>query len=450
MLALLVAEFKATPAAIGLVPTLTTLGYALGIGLLAPLGDRSDRRRIIVGKAAALVLALLLAACAPSLAVLTLASLAIGLAATLAQDIVPAAATLAPEAQRGKTVGTVMTGLLLGILLSRVVAGVVAEQFGWRSMFVVAALGIALLGAAMWRLLPRFVPTAQLPYLALLGSLATLWKRHPALRRAAIAQGLVSIGLQRLLVDAGHHAARRALQPGQRRGRRLRPGRRRRCIGRAAGRPPRRPQGPEVVTRLGAALVAAAFIAMAFGPNQLWLIALGAVVLRPGRASDADRAPDPDLRHRARRAQPPECRVVHRHVQRHGERRLAGQRGPGPGRLAGRVRDGRGVRRGRAGGAHVAREKTRALRGLMRTFPAPIKRPLARPGKKQEGRKEASPGGWEEGKPRNAMAKGLIEAPGRKAEVGAPKGTRGGQRTLGGGGIEEGGGWGRRRIGARL
>jgi predicted MFS family arabinose efflux permease len=151
MLALLAAEFKATPAAIGLVPTLTMLGYALGIGLLAPLGDRYDRRRIILGKAAALVLALLLAAAAPSVTVLALASLAIGLAATLAQDIVPAAATLAPEAQRGKTVGTVMTGLLLGILLSRVVAGVVADQFGWRSMFVAAALSIALLGVAVWR-----------------------------------------------------------------------------------------------------------------------------------------------------------------------------------------------------------------------------------------------------------------------------------------------------------
>ena len=85
MLALLAGEFNATPAAIGLVPTLTTLGYALGIGLLAPLGDRYDRRRIILGKAAALVLALLVAAAAPSLAVLALASLAIGLSATLAQ-----------------------------------------------------------------------------------------------------------------------------------------------------------------------------------------------------------------------------------------------------------------------------------------------------------------------------------------------------------------------------
>lgn len=282
MLALLLAEFKSTPAAIGLVPTLTTLGYALGIGLLAPLGDRYDRRRIILGKAAALVLALLLAAAAPSVAVLALASLAIGLAATLAQDIVPAAATLAPEAQRGKTVGTVMTGLLLGILLSRVVAGVVAEQFGWRSMFVAAALSIALLGVAVWRHLPRFAPTTQLPYLALLGSLATLWKCHGALRRAAVAQGLISIGFSAfwstlaIMLHAepfnlGSGAAGAFGLAGAA-GALAAP-----LAGRIADS-----KGPEVVTRLGAALVVAAFIAMALGPNQLWLIALGAVVFDLG------------------------------------------------------------------------------------------------------------------------------------------------------------------------
>ncbi|MCZ8257390.1 MAG: MFS transporter [Polaromonas sp.] len=282
MLALLAGEFNATPAAIGLVPTLTTLGYALGIGLLAPLGDRYDRRRIILGKAVALVLALLLAASATSVAVLAFASLAIGLSATLAQDIVPAAATLAPESQRGKTVGTVMTGLLLGILLSRVVAGVVADQFGWRSMFVMAAVSIALLGVAVWRRLPRFAATTQLPYLALLGSLATLWKRHGALRRAAIAQGLISIGFSAfwstlaIMLHAepfnlGSSAAGAFGLAGAA-GALAAP-----LAGRIADS-----RGPEVVTRLGAALVAAAFIAMALGPDQLWLIALGAVVFDLG------------------------------------------------------------------------------------------------------------------------------------------------------------------------
>src|SRR3954451_6502068 len=151
MLSVLGDDIGASPRAVGWVPTVTQLGYALGILLLAPLGDRFDRRLIILGKAAALVLALLLAAAAPSIGMLLAASFAIGMSATMAQDIVPAAATLAPEAHRGKVVGTVMTGLLLGILLSRVVSGFVAEHFSWRVMFIAAAVSIAAIGVAAWR-----------------------------------------------------------------------------------------------------------------------------------------------------------------------------------------------------------------------------------------------------------------------------------------------------------
>lgn len=282
MLGVLGSEFHATPGAIGLVPTLTQLGYALGILLLAPLGDRFDRRRIILGKAVALTAALLTAAAAPSLGVLLAASLSIGLAATLAQDIVPAAATLAPDAHRGKMVGTVMTGLLMGILLSRVVSGWVAEQWGWRTMFVAAAASIALLGVAVWVRLPKFVPTTSLSYLALLGSLVTLWRRHADLRRAALAQGLLSIGfsaywstLAVMLHAAPFHlgsSAAGAFGLAGAAGALAAP-----FAGRVADR-----KGPEVVTRLGAALVAAAFLAMALGTDQLWLIAVGAVVFDLG------------------------------------------------------------------------------------------------------------------------------------------------------------------------
>lgn len=194
MLGVLGPDVGASTSHVGLVPTLTQLGYALGIALLAPLGDRYDRRNIIALKAAALALALLLAAASPSLSLLLMASLAVGLAATMAQDIVPAAATLAPEAQRGKVVGQVMTGLLLGILLSRVLSGFVAAHWGWRAMFVLAAASIALVGAAAWRGLPRFAPSTRLGYGALLASLVQLWRSHGALRRAAWAQGLLAVG----------------------------------------------------------------------------------------------------------------------------------------------------------------------------------------------------------------------------------------------------------------
>ena len=282
MLGILGDEFKVAAGPIGLVPTLTQLGYALGILLLAPLGDRFDRRRIILGKAVALTAALLVAASAPSLGVLLGASLAIGLAATLAQDIVPAAATLAQDAQRGKMVGVVMTGLLLGILLSRVVSGFVAEHFGWRTMFVAAAASIALLGLTVWLRLPRFTPTTQLGYGALLKSLFTLLQKHSALRRAALAQGLLSTGfsafwstLAVMLHAAPFHlgstvagafglagAAGALVAP---------------LAGRVADR-----KGPELVTRLGAVLMVGAFVAMACGPDQLWLIAVGAVVFDLG------------------------------------------------------------------------------------------------------------------------------------------------------------------------
>jgi len=282
MLGDLGADIGASGRALGLVPTLTQLGYAVGILLLAPLGDRYDRRRIILMKAATLVAALLLAAAAPSIHVLLIASLAIGLTATMAQDIVPAAATLAPDAHRGKVVGTVMTGLLLGILLSRVVSGLVAEHFGWRVMFIAAASSVALIGAAAWRGLPRFKATTHLAYGALLSSLAKLWVRHPALRRAALAQGLLAAGfsafwstLAVMLHGEPFHlgsAAAGAFGLAGAAGALAAP-----IAGRIADS-----RGPELVTRLGAGLAALSFAAMALSPllapsAQLWLLVASAI-----------------------------------------------------------------------------------------------------------------------------------------------------------------------------
>ncbi len=266
MLGVLGAETGASARAVGFVPTLTQLGYALGILFLAPLGDRYDRRRIILAKAAVLCAALLVAAGSPSIVWLLAASLVVGLSATMAQDIVPAAATLAPEASRGKVVGTVMTGLLLGILLSRVVSGLVAEHFGWRAMFVGAAASIALIGAAAWRGLPRFRPTTQMGYGALLASLGQLWQRHPALRRAALAQGLLSVGfsafwstLAVMLHGEPFHlgsAAAGAFGLAGAAGALAAP-----LAGKLADR-----RGPELVTRLGAGLAAVSFAAMVLAP----------------------------------------------------------------------------------------------------------------------------------------------------------------------------------------
>ncbi|MEL4016109.1 MFS transporter [Dryocola clanedunensis] len=193
MLGVIGSAFHASVSDVGLVPTLTQIGYAFGILLLAPLGDRFDRRRIILVKGTLLALTMLLCGFASSWHVLLLSSLAIGLVATVAQDIIPAAATLASDHNRGKIVGMVMTGLLAGILLSRVFSGVVAELLGWRAVYAIAAVGVWLVTLTLWYVLPAFKPETTLRYPALLRSLGKLWIDYAALRRAALAQGLLSI-----------------------------------------------------------------------------------------------------------------------------------------------------------------------------------------------------------------------------------------------------------------
>lgn len=193
LLPLMGANLHLSVEGMGLIPTLTQAGYALGILFLLPLGDRHDRRKLILMKSAALAVLLLLCSLTGQLSSLLIVSLLIGMAATMAQDIVPAAAILAPAGKHGKMVGTVMTGLLLGILLSRTVSGLVGALFGWRVMYQAAAVSIAMIGVVMWRVLPRFEIHSTLSYPQLMKSMAHLWKRYPALRRAAFAQGFLSI-----------------------------------------------------------------------------------------------------------------------------------------------------------------------------------------------------------------------------------------------------------------
>jgi predicted MFS family arabinose efflux permease len=193
MLGVLAAALHTTPARIGFIPTATQLGYGGGIVLFAPLGDRMDRRRVILVKSALLAVALAAAGCAFSAATLAAASLAVGLLATVAQDLVPAAAAVADPASRGRTVGTVMTGLLLGILLSRVVSGAVTLYASWRGVFLGASVTVAVFAVVAARALPAFPPTTSDSYLALLGSMGRLARDVAPLRRAALTQGLLSV-----------------------------------------------------------------------------------------------------------------------------------------------------------------------------------------------------------------------------------------------------------------
>ncbi|WP_249729761.1 MULTISPECIES: MFS transporter [unclassified Chelatococcus] len=175
-------------AASAAIPTATQLGYAVGLFLLVPLGDLVERRRLIVVQLVVLAAALILAAVAPTASLVVAASFAVGLSSTVAQQIVPLAAHLAPADKRGATVGTVMAGLLTGILLSRTLAGFVATHGGWREMFWLAVPMALAAAALMAVVLPHSVPPARMTYRSLLHSTLHLWLEFPALRIAALSQ----------------------------------------------------------------------------------------------------------------------------------------------------------------------------------------------------------------------------------------------------------------------
>ncbi|HRK79475.1 MAG TPA: MFS transporter, partial [Thiobacillus sp.] len=182
LLAAISDTFGRSPTSLGLLVTLTQLGYACGLVLIVPLGDVLNRRILIVTLLLASVLALLAVAASPTFLLFAIASLFVGVTTCSTQLLVPFAASLADAKERGRVVGTVMGGLLLGILLARTVSGLIAQLAGWRMVYLIAAIVVLLLTALLARALPGDQRKIPFAYGTLMKSLLTLVRDHPALR----------------------------------------------------------------------------------------------------------------------------------------------------------------------------------------------------------------------------------------------------------------------------
>ncbi|RQT54538.1 MFS transporter [Burkholderia cepacia] len=184
------ADLHLPPGLAGLVAMLPQLGYAAGLVLLVPLVDLLENRRLIVATLAACAAALALPAFTRSGTVFLLATLVAGGASSVIQMLVPMAASMAPEAQRGRAVGNVMSGLMLGILLSRPLASLIAGSAGWRGFYLLAALANAAIAVVLALCLPSRTPSITAGYRALLASMGHLLADEPVLRRHALSAAL--------------------------------------------------------------------------------------------------------------------------------------------------------------------------------------------------------------------------------------------------------------------
>ena len=186
LIVLIAKEFGIQEADAGSITYLTQAGYAIGLFFMVPLGDKIERKKQILITTFASVIALIIAATAQSYLILEIASLLIGITSIVPQLILPLAASLSEPTQRGKVVGTIMSGLLVGILLSRTLSGLVGELWGWRAMFWIAAGLCLLILIVIQKQFPFNKPTFEGSYGKLIHSLFTLIKTQPLLREATL------------------------------------------------------------------------------------------------------------------------------------------------------------------------------------------------------------------------------------------------------------------------
>ncbi len=178
-----------SPRAASLTVSLTQVGYAIGLFFIVPLADLVENRRLLIVMTIVSMISLGIAALVRQPAVFLLVSLLIGFSSVSVQVLVPLAAHFAPDASRGRVVGNVMSGLMLGILLSRPFASFVADRFGWHVVFGSAAVAMIVIAIVFMAFVPPRRPNHTATYGGLLRSLGTLFMRMPVLRRRAFFQG---------------------------------------------------------------------------------------------------------------------------------------------------------------------------------------------------------------------------------------------------------------------
>ncbi|MFU2325523.1 MFS transporter [Pseudomonas sp. NFX98] len=176
---------------VDLVAGAALLGFAFGLAFLLPLGDRFDRRKLVLGQIAVAFLFGLAAAFAPGIWALIAASFGLGVVSCVPQQLVPFAAVMSRPQERGRSVGTVVSGIMVGILLGRTISGVVGEAWGWRAVYGVEAAFMIPVFIAAAMLLPRGVPTTTLSYGKLLASLWPLARDNRSIRESMMVQALL-------------------------------------------------------------------------------------------------------------------------------------------------------------------------------------------------------------------------------------------------------------------
>lgn len=169
----------------GLIVTLTQIGYVVGLLFIVPLGDILENRKLIVSSLLITAVALVITAMTKQIFLFLFALFVIGLGSVAAQVLVPFASYLSSDSSRGRVVGNVMSGLLLGIMLSRPLSSLVADFFGWHAIFILSAIAIMVLAIVLSKVLPRRKPSTDTHYIALLKSMWYLLRITPILRRRA-------------------------------------------------------------------------------------------------------------------------------------------------------------------------------------------------------------------------------------------------------------------------